>query len=136
MRTPDQIMMESKTIAVVGLSPEPDRPSYEVAKYLQEHGYRIIPVNPGYREVLGEISYPSLKAIPTPVDLVDVFRRPDAVVPIAEEAVSIGAKAFWLQLGIVNQEAARIAREGGLNVVMDACTKVVHQALRSRWGAR
>jgi len=117
-------------IAVVGLSDKPDRESHMVAKALQERGYRIIPVNPNVTEVLGEKSYPNLSAIPEPVDIVDVFRRSDQVVPIAEEAVKIGAKVLWLQLGVINEEAARIASEGGLRVVMDRCIKVEDALLR------
>lgn len=126
MRTPEEILSESKTIAVVGLSDEPEKPSYGVASYLQRHGYKIIPVNPNFTTVLGETCYPSLQDIPEAVDIVDVFRRPEAVVPIAEAAVAIGAKVFWLQVGIVSEEAAAIARRGGLDVVMDQCAKVVH----------
>ena len=102
--------------------------SYEVAAYLQTHGYRILPVNPNASEILGEPCYPDLRSIPGTVDLVDVFRRPGATPPIAEEAVAIGAKAFWLQIGIVHEEAASIARAAGLAVVMDRCTMVEHRA--------
>lgn len=117
-------------IAVVGLSDKPERTSYMVAKAMQDRGYRIIPVNPNAEEILGETCYPNLSAIPEPVDIVNVFRRSDQVVPIAEEAVKIGAKVFWLQLGIINEEAARIASEGGLHVVMDRCIKVEDAVLR------
>ena len=129
MRTIEEILRESKTVAIVGLSPNPDRDSYTVARYLQEQGYRVIPVNPAVAQVLGQKSYPDLLSIGEPVDLVDVFRRPETVVPIAQQAVSIGAKALWLQLGIVNEEAAEIARLGGLDVVMDRCTHVEHRRL-------
>ena len=122
------ILRECRTIAVVGLSPDPERDSYEVAAYLQAHGYRIVPVNPNATEVLGERCHADLRDIPERVDLVDVFRRSEATPPIAEAAVAIGAKALWLQLGIVNEEAAAIARAGGLDVVMDRCTMVEHQA--------
>ena len=131
MRTPEQILKERRTIAVVGLSPSPERDSNSVALYLREQGYRIIPVNPAVDEVLGEKSYPSLTAIPEPVDLVDVFRRSEEVLPIAEEAVAIKAKALWLQLGVVNQEAADLARKAGLDVVMDECTAREHSRLRA-----
>ena len=112
MRTPEQILKQSKTIAVVGLSSKPERDSHSVARYLQEQGYRIIPVNPLLDEVLGEKCYPSLTSIPDAVDLVDVFRRSKEVLPIAREAVAMKAKALWMQLGVVNQEAADLAREG------------------------
>ena len=114
-----RILKNNHTIAVVGLSADWYRPSYFAAKYMQEHGFRIIPVNPKYDEILGEKCYPNLKAIPEAVDIVDVFRKPDDCVPIAEDAVAIGAKVLWLQLGVVNEEAARIAEAGGLEVVMD-----------------
>ena len=125
-RTIQQILHTAKTIAVVGLSPNPLRPSYFVAFYLQRHGFRIVPVNPKETEILGETSYPSLSAIPFPVDVVDVFRAPEAVPPIAEEAVQIGAKALWLQFGVISPEGAAIAERGGLAVVMDRCLKVEH----------
>ncbi|MDP8955673.1 MAG: CoA-binding protein [Actinomycetota bacterium] len=124
-----EILAEAKTIAVVGLSSSPSRASHGVARYLQNHGYRIVPVNPHETEVLGEPAYPSLTDLPEKVDVVDVFRRPEYTVEVAEEAVKVGAKMFWLQSGIVNDEAARIAREGGLDVVMDACMKIEHQRL-------
>ena len=108
-------LAKSHTIAVVGLSPDPDRPSHYVSKYLQEHGYRIIPVNPMISEVLGEKSYPDLKSIPEPVDMVDIFRRPESVMPVVEEAIEIGAKYVWMQEGIVNPRAkarAEASRDG------------------------
>jgi len=113
------------TIAVVGLSSKTDRPSFEVARYLQEHGYRIVPVNPNESEVLGERAYPSLPEIPeeVAVDVVNVFRRAEEAPRIAKEAVRAGARVLWLQEGIVNEEAARIATEGGLDVVMGVCIK-------------
>ncbi|ACT02436.1 CoA-binding protein [Paenibacillus sp. JDR-2] len=119
-----EILQASNTIAVVGLSDKPDRVSYMVSQALQKKGYRIIPVNPAAETILGEKSYASLKDIPEPVDIVNVFRRPEHTPPIAEEAVAIGAKTLWLQLGIVNDETARIASEGGLQVIMDRCIKV------------
>lgn len=121
----------ARTIAVVGLSPKEHRDSFRVAKYLQDHGYRIIPVNPNAREVLGEPVYRSLPDVPYPIDIVDVFRRPDAVEEIARDAVEIGARAIWLQIGIVNEAAATIADEGGLDVVMDRCLMVDHGRLTS-----
>ncbi|WP_068808768.1 CoA-binding protein [Thauera phenolivorans] len=124
-----RLLQETKTIAVVGLSPRPDRPSNEVATYLQRAGYRIIPVNPACEEVLGEKCYPSLREIPVPIDLVDVFRRPEDVMPIVEDAITIGARALWLQLGVIAPQAAARAEEAGLKVVMDRCTKIDHRAL-------
>lgn len=124
-----EIIRTAKVIAVVGLSPDPGRPSHEVAAYLQAHGYRIVPVNPTVAEVLGEKSYPSLGDIPYAVDVVDVFRQPDAVPAIAVEAVKIQAKALWLQLGVISPEGAAIAERGGLMVVMDRCLLVEHMEL-------
>lgn len=124
-----RILKNNHTIAVVGLSADWYRPSYFAAKYMQEHGFRIIPVNPKYDEILGEKCYPNLKAIPEAVDIVDVFRKPDDCVPIAEDAVAIGAKVLWLQLGVVNEEAARVAEAGGLEVVMDRCVKIEYARL-------
>jgi predicted CoA-binding protein len=123
------IFESSKTIAVVGLSDKPDRDSYRVAKYLQAHGYRIIPVNPAVAEVLGERSYASVADIPEPVDVVDIFRKPEAVGPVVEEAIAAGAKVVWMQLGVVNDPAAAAARAAGLQVVMDRCMKVEHRRL-------
>ncbi len=130
MRTPEQILRESKTIAVVGLSPRPERDSHSVAQYLQEQGYRIIPVNPNLEEVLGVKCYPSLISVPEEIDLVDVFRRSEEMLPIAREAVAIKAKALWMQLGVVNAEAAELAEAAGLDVVMDDCTMRLHARLR------
>lgn len=121
----------ARTIAVVGLSPKEHRDSFRVAKYLKEYGYRIIPVNPNTREVLGEAAYRSLKDVPYPIDIVDVFRRPDAVEEIARDAVEVGARAIWLQIGVINETAATIADEGGLDVVMDRCLMVDHGRLTS-----
>ncbi|GGG89682.1 CoA-binding protein [Paenibacillus radicis (ex Gao et al. 2016)] len=119
-----ELLQESNVVAVVGLSEKPDRVSYMVSEAMQAKGYRIIPVNPNAETILGEKSYPSLRDIPEKVDIVNVFRRPEHTPPVAEEAVAIGAKTLWLQLGIANDEAARIAGEGGLNVIMDRCIKV------------
>jgi predicted CoA-binding protein len=121
-----EILHTARRVAIVGLSADPLRPSNFVGYYLQRHGYQIVPVNPKEAEILGEKSYPSLAAIPFPVDVVDVFRRPDAVPGIAREAVQIGAKALWLQFGVISPEGARIAEQGGLKVVMDRCMKVEH----------
>lgn len=125
------ILESSRTIAVVGLSDKPDRDSYRVAEYLQEHGYRIIPVNPSVAEVLGERSYASVADIPEPVDVVDIFRKPEAVDPVVEEAIAAGAKVVWMQLGVVNEPAAAAARAAGLQVVMDRCMQVEHRRLMS-----
>jgi predicted CoA-binding protein len=121
-----RILAQSKTIAVVGLSANWYRPSFFAAKYLQEHGYRIIPVNPSYDTVLGERSYPSVSAIPEPVDVVDGFRKSSEMPALAKEAVAKGAKVLWMQLGIRNDEAADIANQAGLDVVMDRCMKIEH----------
>ena len=126
--TIDQIF-KMKTVAVVGMSPKPERPSHYVGMYLKEQGYDIIPVNPGHKEIAGMISYPSLLDIPVKVDVVDVFRRPEHAVPISEAAVEIGAKALWLQHGVVNQEAAKFAEDGGLLVVMNDCMLRRHRQL-------
>jgi uncharacterized protein len=120
----------SKTIAVVGLSSNPDRPGYTVPAYLQEQGYRIIPVNPNLMEALGEVAYPSLREIPEPVDVVEIFRRSEDVPPVVEDAIAIGAKVVWMQLGIVNEKAAARARSAGLRVVMDTCMSIAHHRMR------
>ncbi len=124
-----ELLEGTKRIAIVGLSNKPNRDSYRVAEYLLNHGYEIIPVNPTIDEVLGQESVASLEAIEGSVDIVDVFRRPDQVMPIAEEAVKIGAKAIWFQLEVVNEEAAEFASEKGLQVVMDKCIKIEHKRL-------
>jgi predicted CoA-binding protein len=119
-------LLGARTVAIVGLSKDPLRPSNFIGFYLKRHGYKIVPVNPKESEILGEKSYASLKDIPFPVDVVDVFRRPDAVPDIAREAVAIGAKALWLQFGVISPEGATIAADAGLTVVMDRCMKVEH----------
>ena len=124
-----RILRSARTIAVVGLSAEWHRPSFFAAKYMQEHGYRIVPVNPRYPEILGERSHASLETIEEPVDIVDVFRRTDDVLPIARQAIAIGAKCLWQQIGVKNLEAARLAAEAGLDVVMDRCVKIEHARL-------
>ena len=121
-----RILKEDKTIAVVGLSNKWHRPSYFAAKYLKEHGYRIIPVNPGNDEILGEKCYTSLLDIPEPVDVVDIFRRPKDVPPIVDEAIKIGAKVVWMQLGLAHEAAAAKAKAAGLDVVQDRCIKIEH----------
>lgn len=118
-----------RTIAVVGCSPKPERPGHYVAKYLQDLGYRIIPVNPGQSEILGEKCYASLRDIPEPVDMVDCFRRAEDIPPVVEDAIAIGAKFIWMQLGIVNDEAAKRAMEAGIEVVMDRCPKIDYPRL-------
>jgi predicted CoA-binding protein len=124
-----RILRSCKTIAVVGLSAEWHRPSFFAAKYLQQHGYRIVPVNPKYPEILGETSYARLEDIPFPVDMVDVFRREADVPPIARSAVAIGAKCLWQQLGVKSAEADAIALAAGLDSVMDRCVKIEHARL-------
>lgn len=125
-RTIQSILHRAKTVAVVGLSPNELRASHFVGYYLKRHGYRVIPVNPREEEILGAKSYPSLSAIPEPVDVVDVFRAPDAVPAIAEEAVAAKAGALWLQYGVISPGGAKLAAEAGLDVVMDRCMKVEH----------
>jgi predicted CoA-binding protein len=124
-----RILRDCRTIAVVGLSANWYRPSYFAAKYMQDKGYRIIPVNPNYREVLGQKCYSDLRSVPDPVDIVDCFRKADEMVPIARDAVAIHARVLWMQLGIRNLEAAKIADEAGLEVVMDRCVKIEHARL-------
>ena len=124
-----KILKQSHTLAVVGLSAEWHRPSYFAAKYMQEHGYTIIPVNPAATEILGQKCYPDLASIPIKVDLVDVFRKPEDAMPIADEAIRIGAKCLWLQLGVINREAADKASAAGLDVVMDRCVKIEYARL-------
>jgi predicted CoA-binding protein len=124
-----RILHECRVLAVVGLSANWYRPSYFAAKYMLDHGYRVIPVNPQYKEVLGQKCYASLRDIPEKVDLVDVFRKTSEVLPVAEEAIAIGARVLWQQLGIKNREAAEKARAAGLDTVMDRCVKIEHGRL-------
>jgi len=124
------LLTEAQTIAVVGASSSPDRPSHGIFKKLLSAGYRVVPVNPNETEVLGQKAFASLADVPYPIDVVDVFRRPELTPDIADEAVRAGAKALWLQSGIVNEEAERRARAGGLTVVMDACLGVLHGVLQ------
>ena len=124
-----RILRENLTIAVVGLSANWYRPSYFAAKYMQEHGYRIIPVNPQYEEVLGEKCYTSLREIPDKVDIVDCFQKTERILPLAEEAIAIGARVLWQQIGVVNEAAATLAAAAGLDVVMDRCVKIEHGRL-------
>lgn len=112
-------LTESKTIAVVGLSPNPERDSYRVARYLKDMGYRVIPINPTVDEVLGEKSYPDLKSVPVPIDMVNVFRRSELVPPVVEEAIQVGVRFIWMQDGVINEEAAEKARAAGIPVIMN-----------------
>ena len=122
-------IFQLETIAVVGMSPKPERPSHYVAMYLEEHGYNIIPVNPGHNEIAGMKSYPSLLDIPQTIDVVDVFRRSEYVLPIVESAVTVGAKALWLQDGVINEDGSALAEKAGLLVVMNDCMLRRHQQM-------
>ena len=124
--TIQRVLFNAKTIAIVGLSNNPLRASYFVGYYLKRHGYRVIPVNPRETEILGEKSFKSLSDVPVPIDIVNVFRAPDALPAIAADAVTIGAGNLWCQFGVINEEGARIADEGGVSVIMDSCLKVEH----------
>lgn len=126
-----EILNSCRVIAIVGLSSNPDRPSYGVASYLKEQGYRIIPVNPRETEILGEVCCPDLTSISEPVDAVDIFRRPEDVTSIVEQAIKIGAKAVWMQEGVINETAACQARDAGLLVVMDRCMLKEHKKLKA-----
>ena len=119
MRNVEEILKDSKTIAVVGISPRPDRDSHVVAKYLQAQGYRVIPVNPTIDEVLGEKSYPDLKSVPEPIDMVDIFRRSELVAPVVDEAIEVGATFIWMQDGVEDETSAEKARAVGIPVIMD-----------------
>jgi predicted CoA-binding protein len=127
-----RILENSRTIAVVGLSTDLEKDSHQVAKYLQEHGYRIVPVNPKADEILGEKCYPSLKEIPLSVDVVDIFRIIEAIPAIVDEAIAIGAKVVWMQLGLAENQSARKAMAAGLQVVMNKCLKIEHRRYFSR----
>jgi hypothetical protein len=121
------ILLDNRVIAVVGLSPKPDRPSNRVARYMLQAGYEIIPVNPGQDVILGLKCYPNLAAVPRRVDIVNIFRRPEQVEPVVREAIAAGAGVVWMQQGIINEPAARLAEENGLTVIMDRCISVDHQ---------
>ena len=123
------ILLSTKTIASVGLSGNQQKESYGIAAYLKEQGYQVIPVNPTATEILGEKSYPDLESVPVKIDVVQVFRKPEDVPPVVEDAIKVGAKVVWMQEGIVNEEAAKRAREAGLQVVMDACMRATHRRL-------
>jgi len=129
MSIEEDVLKENLRLAVVGLSANPERPSNMVAGYMKENGYKIIPVNPNEKEILGETCYPDLSLIPEPVEVVDIFRKSEDVLPIAQEAVKIGARVIWMQEGVVNEEAAAFARQAGLKVVMDECVKKVHEKM-------
>ena len=124
-----EILLSAKIVASVGLSSNQEKESYWIVSYLKEQGYKIVPVNPTATEILGEKVYPSLSAIPDKVDVVQVFRKPEDVPPVVEEAIKIGAKVVWMQEGIVNEEAAQKARDAGLQVVMNACMRATHRRL-------
>lgn len=126
-----KILDEAETIAVVGLSSNPARPSYDVARYLQRSGYRIIPVNPHETQVLGEVAYPDLLSVPEPVDIVDIFRRPEFVPEIVQQAVAVGAKVVWMQPGTENYDAADMAEAAGLKTVVGMCLRVQHKRAAS-----
>lgn len=130
VKTIEHILSECKTIAVVGLSSNPIRPSYGVSRYMQQHGYRIIPVNPNETEVLGEKAYATLRDVPEPVELVDIFRRSEDAGAIVDEAIALGAKAVWLQEGVIDEAAAQRALDAGLLVVMDRCILKEHMRRR------
>lgn len=124
-----EILLSAKTIASVGLSGNQQKESYGIAAYLKEQGYQIIPVNPTATEILGEKAYPDLESVPVKIDVVQVFRKPEDVPPVVEDAIKVGAKVVWMQEGIVNEEAAQRAREAGSQVVMDACMRSTHRRL-------
>ena len=127
-----ELLKTAKTVAVVGISAKEDRDSHKVAKYLKEHGYKIVPVNPGLKQVLGEPCYPNLKSVPEHIDVVDIFRNTDAIPGIVDEAISVRAGSVWMQLGLKHDEAAQKAREAGLSVVMDLCMKIEHAHLSDK----
>jgi predicted CoA-binding protein len=124
-----RILKENHVIAMVGLSTNWYRPSYFAAKYMLDHGYRVIPVNPSYKEVLGQQCYPTLRDIPEKIDIVDCFRKSAEIMPLAEDAIAIGARALWMQIGVINEAAAAKARTAGLDVVMDRCVKIEYARL-------
>ncbi len=131
-----QALIGARNIAVVGLSDNPSRPSYGVARYLQRQGYRIIPVNPTIAEALGEKAYPDLISVPDAIDMVDIFRRPDQVGPTVDEAITKGVQTIWMQIGIVDEAAAARARAAGITVIMDRCTMVEHRRLVGEQASR
>jgi predicted CoA-binding protein len=130
------ILNDYSIIAMVGLSPDPNRPSHRVAKYLINQGYKVIPVNPDAQEILGTRSYSNMSSIPEPIEIVDIFRRSEEVMPIVDEAIKVGAKAVWMQEGVVNEEAASKAQDAGLLVVMDRCMLKEHKRLNKKLSAK
>ena len=124
-----EILLTAKNIASVGLSSNPNKESYRIASYLKAQGYRVIPVNPTVLEIMGDTSYPDLQSVPEKIDIVQVFRKPEDVPPVVEDAIKAGAKVIWMQEGIVHEEAAQKARQAGLQVVMDTCMRVAHRTL-------
>ena len=124
-----EILLSAKTIASVGLSSNPNKESYRIASYLKAQGYRVIPVNPTASEIMGETCYPDLQSVPEKIDVVQVFRKPEDVPPVVDDAIKAGAKVIWMQEGIVHEEAAEKARQAGLQVVMDTCMRVAHRTL-------
>jgi predicted CoA-binding protein len=124
-----EILLSAKTIACVGLSSNPNKESNRIASYLKAQGYRVIPINPTASEIMGETSYPDLQSVPEKIDVVQVFRKPEDVPPVVEDAIKAGAKVVWMQEGIVHEAAAEKARQAGLQVVMDTCMRVAHRSL-------
>jgi predicted CoA-binding protein len=129
-----KILNKYRTVAIVGLSPDPSRPSHRVASYLDMHGYKVIPVNPHAQEILGKTSYPNLSSVPEPIEIVDIFRSSEKVMPVVDEAIKTGAKVVWMQEGIINEQAALKARDAGLLVVMNKCMFKEHQRLGRQQG--
>ncbi len=125
----EKVLQPAQTVAVVGLSPKQDRPSNMVARYLIQAGYKVIPVNPGQGTILDRICYPDLSSIPEDIDIVNIFRKPEQVPPIVAEAIAKGCKTVWMQLGIVNEEGAKLAQSAGITVIMDRCIKIEHQKI-------
>ncbi|MBM3119075.1 MAG: CoA-binding protein [Chloroflexi bacterium] len=132
MTLEEKILKEYRTVAIVGASSNPERPSFRVVRYLSKHSYNVIPVNPNEREILGMTCYPNLSSIPEKVEVVDIFRKSEEVMPIVDEAIKIGAKVVWMQEGVINEAAAARAREAGLLVVMDKCMRKQHISLTRR----
>ena len=128
-RTMKDILLSARTIASVGVSSSPQKESYGIVQYLKNQGYRMIPINPTADEIMGQKCYPDLESVPEPIDVVQVFRKPEDVPPVVESAIKIGAKVVWMQEGIVNDDAAQKARDAGLQVVMDACMRATHRRL-------
>jgi predicted CoA-binding protein len=129
-----KILNKYRTVAIVGLSPDPSRPSHRVASYLDMHGYKVIPVNPHAQEILGKTSYPNLSSVPEPIEIVDIFRSSEKVMPVVDEAIKTGAKVVWMQEGIINEQAALKARDAGLLVVMNKCMFKEHRRLGRQQG--